>query len=47
VPRVRAASASADILLKHERDYDDYISAGMILRGGLKKGHKCADEPWD
>jgi hypothetical protein len=30
-----------------ERDHDYYISAAMVLRGGLQKGHKCADEPWD
>ena len=39
-----------DILLKDEPDTGDrdyYISAAMVLRGGLKKGHKCADEPWD
>ena len=38
------------ILLKdepEEGDHDYYISAAMILRGGLQKGHKCTDEPWD
>jgi hypothetical protein len=28
-------------------DHDYYISAAMVIRGGLNKGHKCADEPWD
>jgi hypothetical protein len=39
-----------EILLKDEPDkgeHDYYISAAMILRGGLQKGHKCADEPWE
>lgn len=39
-----------NIILKDEPDkgdYDYYISAAMVLRGGLQKGHKCADEPWD
>jgi hypothetical protein len=39
-----------DIMLKGEPDkgdHDYYISAAMILRGGLQKGHKCADEPWE
>lgn len=39
-----------EILLKdalEKGDHDYYISAAMILRGGLQKGHKCADEPWD
>jgi hypothetical protein len=39
-----------DIMLKDEPDkgeHDYYISAAMVLRGGLQKGHKCADEPWD
>jgi hypothetical protein len=39
-----------NILLKDEPDkgdHDYYISAAMVLRGGLQKGHKCADEPWD
>lgn len=40
-----------EIMLKNEPDdkgdYDYYISAAMVLRGGLQKGHKCADEPWD
>jgi hypothetical protein len=39
-----------DIMLKDEPDkgdHDDYISAAMVLRGGLQKGHKCADEPWE
>ena len=38
------------IMLKDEPDkgdHDYYISAAMVLRGGLQKGHKCADEPWD
>jgi hypothetical protein len=40
-----------DIMLKSEPDnkgdHDYYVSAAMVLRGGLQKGHKCADEPWD
>ena len=39
-----------DIMLKDEPDkgdHDYYISAAMVLRDGLQKGHKCADEPWD
>ncbi len=39
-----------DILLKDEPDkgdHDYYISAAMVLRGGLLKGHKCSDEPWE
>jgi hypothetical protein len=39
-----------DIMLKgepDEGDHDYYVSAAMVLRGGLEKGHKCADEPWD
>lgn len=39
-----------DLMLKDEPDkgdHDFYISAAMILRGGLQKGHKCADEPWE
>ena len=39
-----------EIMLKGEPDkgnHDYYISAAMVLRGGLQKGHKCADEPWD
>jgi hypothetical protein len=39
-----------EIMLKGEPDKGDhnyYISAAMVLRGGLQKGHKCADEPWD
>jgi hypothetical protein len=39
-----------NIILKDESDkgdHDYYISAAMVLRGGLQKGHKCADEPWD
>lgn len=27
--------------------HDYYISAAMVIRGGLNKGHKSADEPWD
>jgi len=34
-----------DVPDKGDQDY--YISAAMVLRGGLQKGHKCADEPWD
>jgi hypothetical protein len=39
-----------EILLKdvpEKGDHDYYISAAMILRGGLQKGFKCADEPWE
>ena len=39
-----------DIMLKDQPDkgdHDYYISAAMVLRGGLQKGYKCADEPWD
>jgi hypothetical protein len=39
-----------DVVLKGESDkgdHDFYISAAMVLRGGLQKGHKCADESWD
>lgn len=39
-----------EIMLKGEPDkgdHDYYMSAAMVLRGGLQKGHKCADEPWD
>jgi hypothetical protein len=39
-----------DIMLKDEPDkgdHDYYIGAAMVLRGGLQKAHKCADEPWD
>jgi len=39
-----------DILLKDipdKGDHDYYISAAMVLRGGLQKEYKCADEPWD
>jgi len=39
-----------EIMLKDEPDkgdHDYYISSAMILKGGLQKGHKCADEPWD
>jgi hypothetical protein len=40
-----------DIMLKSEPDdkgdHDYYVSAAMVLRGGLQKGHKCADDPWD
>jgi hypothetical protein len=39
-----------NILLKDEPDkgdHDYYISAAMVLRAGLQKGHRCADEPWD
>ncbi len=39
-----------NIILKDEPDkgdHDYYISAAMVLRGGLQKGHKCADELWD
>jgi hypothetical protein len=38
------------IMLKDEPekgDHDYYISAAMILQGGLQKGYKCADEPWE
>ena len=39
-----------EIMLKdvpEKGDQDYYISAAMILRGGLQKGFKCADEPWE
>ena len=39
-----------EIMLKDEPekgDHDYYISAAIILRAGLQKGHKCADEPWE
>lgn len=39
-----------EILLKgvpEKGDKDYYISAAMILRGGLQKGYTCADEPWE
>ena len=39
-----------EIMLKDEPDkgdHDYYVSAAMILRAGLKKGHKCADDPWE
>jgi hypothetical protein len=39
-----------NILLKDEPDkgdHDYYISAAMILKAGLNKGYKCADEPWE
>jgi len=39
-----------EILLKdvpEKGDQDYYISAAMILRGGLQKGYKCADDPWE
>jgi hypothetical protein len=38
------------LMLKNEPDngdHDYYISAAMVLQGGLQKGHKCADDPWD
>jgi hypothetical protein len=38
-----------EIMFKDEPekgDHDYYISAAMILRAGLQKEHKCADEPW-
>ena len=38
------------IMLRDEPDkgdHDYYISAAMLLRAGLQKGYKCADEPWD
>ena len=34
-----------DVPEKGDQDY--YISAAMVLRGGLQKGYKCADDPWD
>ena len=39
-----------EIMLKdqsEEGDHEYYISAAMVLRDGLLKGHKCADDPWD
>ncbi len=38
------------IMLKDEPDkgdHDYYISAAMVLRGGLQREYECADEPWD
>jgi hypothetical protein len=38
------------ILLKDvpdKGDHDYYISAAMILRAGLQKDYKCADDPWE
>lgn len=38
------------IILKDKPDKGDqdfYVGAAMVLRAGLQKGHKCADEPWD
>jgi hypothetical protein len=37
-----------EIMLKdvpEKGDHDYYISAAMVLRGGLQKGYKCTDEP--
>jgi hypothetical protein len=34
-----------DIPEKGDQDY--YISAAMILRGGLQKGYKCSDDSWE
>jgi hypothetical protein len=32
----------------NEGDHDPYVSAAMVIRGDLvKKGYKCADEPWE
>lgn len=39
-----------NILLKDvpdQGDHDYYISAVMILRAGLQKDYKCADDPWE
>ena len=39
-----------NIMLRDEPDkgdHDYYVSAAMVLRAGLQKGHKCADEPWE
>jgi len=39
-----------DILLKdvpEKGDQDYYISSAMILRAGLQKDYKCADDPWE
>jgi hypothetical protein len=39
-----------EIMLKgipDKGDQDYYISAAMILRGGLQKDFKCADDPWE
>jgi hypothetical protein len=39
-----------DTLLKDEPekgDHDYYMSAAIVLRAGLLKGHKCSDEPWE
>ena len=42
--------AQLGIMLKNvpdEGDQDYYISAAMVLRAGLQKGHKCSDDPWE
>lgn len=39
-----------NIILKDKPDKGDqdyFVGSAMILRAGLQKGHKCADEPWD
>jgi hypothetical protein len=28
-------------------DHDYYVSTAMVLRDGLRKGYKCADDAWD
>jgi len=38
-----------DLMLKNEPengDHDLWVSSAMVVRGGLNRGHKCADEPW-
>ena len=38
------------LMLKNEPDngdHDYYISAAMVLQGGLQKGQQVADDPWD
>ena len=44
-----ASQDQLNILLKDvpdKGDHDYYISAAMILRAGLQKDYKCADDPW-
>jgi hypothetical protein len=36
-----------DIPDNDKADHNYYISAAMVLRAGLQKGHKCADDPWE
>jgi hypothetical protein len=39
-----------EIILNDESekgDHDYYIIVATVLRAGLQKGYKCADEPWE